>query len=167
MLIAGLRRKMNAYCIFCKSGEEQKVARTVQEIVPCETIIPTCAYRFTTRQQEIKQMKAFLPQYLYVYSESNIGKQLHDRKLSGVVRWLGDESNDYVLSGGDYRLAMFLRENEGVIDYQKGHMVNNMLNLMPYGKKYAATGEVLRLDRRKRCMLVRFNFDGANITLWT
>ena len=156
-----------AYCLCCYPDQEAHVARTVQGMVPCETILPLCSQRIYVKGQEIRKLNPFLPQYLYVFADRPIGKMLHDRRLTGVRRWLGTEEDDYALTGDDYRFAMFLRDNGGLIDYQTGYEVDGRISLLPYGREWAVTGEVVRVDRQRRRMQVRFRFGDTVITLWT
>ena len=156
-----------AYCVYCYAGEDVRVSEKVQAMVSCETLIPLSAQRMYVKGQDIKQLHRLLPQYLYIYSDEPIGKLLHDRHISGVARWLGTEENDYHLLGTEYQMAMFFYGCGGLIDYQTAYQDGEQLVLLPYGKEYPATAEIIRVDRRKKRMRIRFAFGDTSIELWT
>ncbi|MBQ9197853.1 MAG: hypothetical protein IJ157_11535 [Clostridia bacterium] len=143
------------------------MAELVRAMADCKTLLPLCAQRHWIQDREVKEFGEFLPNYLYVYAEQPIGKQLHDRHMTGVERWMGEEADGYALRGDDYAFAMFLYDNQGVIDYQTGYEVDGIIRLLPCGREHAVTGEIVKVHRRYRRALICFRFGQLAVSLWT
>ena len=165
---------MHMYCLFCQTQKTEQIAQlimnihrdaTEQSIRKVECISPKIVQRCWVQGREEQRVHSYLPGYLFLYTREPLTEFAHVRRLTGVIRLLGQREEGYELSGPDRSFAQMIYNMQGTIGIMKTIQVGDRVQLDE--DLYAGfTGEVIRLDRRKGRAQIRFEFDGSVQNVW-
>ena len=153
-------------CLFCRSKEEEKVARTVCERHLGMAIFPQKVEPFGRKGTWHDIAKPLLPGYVFVCSDA-MYPQRKLQAIEDVLRVLtyGQLDHDGYLVGQDRRFAERLFQQHGMINkleaVQEGSYVRIVDGLL---KDY--NGKVEKVDKRKRMACLTLDILGAERQIW-
>lgn len=157
------------YCLFCQVQKTGQIAEALNSIlntanrVTC--ISPRIVQRCWVRGKEEQRIHNYLPGYLFLYAEEPIHNFLQIRRISGVLRVLGCREDNFELTGSDRGFACMLQQMNGTVGIMKTVQIGERVTLDR--SAYAGfTGEVIKLDRRKKRAQIHFEFDGSAQKVW-
>lgn len=156
---------MYCYCVFCVTAKCDAIAAILRERLGCVAYAPKIVQRRWVRGQCFEEIRALLPGYVFLYTESPIERFWEVRGIEGVMRFLGRPDEGRLLQGDDLRFAEMLRAHDGVIGilktYREGDRVKLAKSLLN-----GFEGEIIRIDRRKGRAQVEYAFDGSTYRMW-
>ena len=151
-------REMHAYCLFCETQRCRDIARLIEKMLGYRCISPQIVQRKWTKGKCEDVPHAWLPGYLFLYTEEAIFPRL---EISGIIRFLGQGE----LQNEDLAFAEMIYEKEGQIGTVQLIQEGDRCRLEdPLWEN--VQGVVIKMDRgRKRCC-VEFEFDHIRRTVW-
>ena len=150
---------MNCYCLFCRTQETERIAEELRRCRNVRAFSPQIVQRKWVRGQEIEERHRYLPGYVFVYAEEGDRPGLW---TDGVIRILNEGEP---LEGSDLDFALGLLRTEGVIGHVKVHQVGDRLTVAG-GLLNGLEGEILKVDRHRTRLLLRFSFDNTERDVW-
>ena len=160
---------MNAYpyirCLFCHTGEEQKLARLIESLDYGKPLIPRKVKRIYRQGKWQEEEQKLLPGYVFVFSEHPV--PFRDvLSLPPVIRVLryADDLEGY-LEGQDRALAELFLEKEGRIGILEALKEGDFIRITD-GLLSQYGGKVLRMDRRKQMAEIELNIAGNVNRVW-
>ena len=160
---------MHTYCLFCQTQKAAQVVNLIESIYPEDTgvrcISPRIVQRCWVKGKEELRVHDYLPGYLFLYTEDPIKEFVELRRVTGVIRLLGERDDGYELVGADRDFAEMLHNMDGTIGIMKTVKVGDRVQLDKSIYK-GFTGEVIRVDRRKGRCQIRFEFDKSIQNVW-
>lgn len=156
---------MNVYCLFCETIHCRNIATAFEQVLGCRCIAPQIAQSKWIRGELTEKKHDWLPGYIFIYAEESVSYYRMRHSVAGVIRCLGDDAADFVLSGEDLSFARMIYDCDGVIGRIKLAEVGDRVRIAdPLWKDMHGT--VIKLDRhRKRCC-VSFRFDTIERNVW-
>ena len=156
---------MYSYCIFCATARCDAIASAIRQKFGYTAFSPRIIQRKWVKGECLEEEKAYLPGYVFMYSQRPITEFREIRMMEGVGRYLGDREDDYRLRGDDRSFAELLYAHGGTIGimktYREGDRVRLARNMLG-----SFEGEIVRLDRRKGRAQLQYNFDGNSYKVW-
>ena len=150
---------MDSYCLFCKSGSEQSVARTIntnyKELL---AIAPQRVVQEKRNNKWEQRNLALLPGYVFLYSEEVCDKAFRVH-VTNMYKMLQYEGGIKELVHEDCDYAMWIYRNHGCISPSKVLSDGETIRVID-GPLLDCQGKIIRLDKHKRRALVEFEFDG-------
>ena len=156
---------MYPYCLFCETIKCEYVAEQIERRLGLRAFSPKIIQRKWVKGTALEEIKTLLPGYVFVYADAPVEFPRTTLRLEYVARVLGNEDENYVLSGGDRRFAMMLLNCGGVIGILKAFKEGERVRLAE-GALGGVEGEIVKLDRRKGRAQIRYQFAGATYTAW-
>ena len=160
---------MKAYpyirCLFCRSGEEQKLAQLIEYMNYGKPLIPRKVKRIFRQGKWIEEERKLLPGYVFVFNDQAIPFR-SILSLPPVIRVLryADDLEGY-LEGQDRALAELFLEKEGRIGVLEALKEGDFIRITD-GLLSQYGGKVLRMDRRKQMAEIELNVAGDINRVW-
>lgn len=160
---------MNPYpyirCLFCHTGEEQKLARQIEHLGYGQPLIPRKVKRIYRQGKWQDEEQKLLPGYVFVFSRQPVPFR-SVLSLPPVIRVLryADDLEGY-LEGRDRSLAEFFLEKEGRIGVMEALKEGDFIRITD-GLLSQYGGKVLRMDRRKQMAEIELNVAGDINRVW-
>ena len=156
---------MYAYCLFCQTQRCEMIAETINSITDHRCFMPRIVQRYWLKGEALERIHPYLPGYLFLYTEEPVEDFGTIRSIAGVIRILGLEEQGYQLTGSDLAFARMLYQMDGCLGILKVRSVGDRVRIAT--ELYEGfTGEIVRLDKRKRRAMIRFDFDGKEHHVW-
>ncbi len=157
---------MYTYCLFCETASCVYLAKIAEAILPCKAIQPKQVQHRLKKGKVNDVIRDFMPGYIFLYFDENPFPEIMRLLIiPGVHRFLGDSNNKYVLTGIDEQFALMILEKEGVIGKMQVFEEGQMLHLAKSDIDIFDI-TILKVDRRKCRMKIRFNFVDNQVTTW-
>lgn len=152
-------KTLDSYCIFCRSGCEEKVTGIITKYTPeIQAYAPKRIMREKKRGKWTQRELALLPGYVFLFGEEieNIRSCLKGNDIYKVLQY---DDGIRKLAGSDHEYAMWILSHSGKITPSKVFEDGDEIRVIdgPLGN---CTGKIVRLDKRKRRAIVEFEFDG-------
>ncbi len=158
---------MNTYCLYCKSGSEEKVVRSLEKSIrerlheEAEILYPIRVMNQKRRGIWNKVNQPLFPGYVFLYLSDDIPFPLflihEERNAYKVLRNL-DAS--LALKGGDEEYAMWVYRHHGIIRPSKVKFENGRLVKVIDGPLLDMSGKIVKVDRHHKRVNVSFMFGG-------
>jgi len=115
---------------------------------------------------EFKEVKyPLLSGYIFLFSNEQMDPTVVHR-LGGVQRVLQYGDKIFALAGYDEQLARWLARYDGRIGISQAIRVGNRIQVVE-GPMKDNVGRILKVDMRKQCAKMEFQFCGSTFTVWT
>jgi len=161
---------ISCYCLFVRSGSEQKVAEAISEANKLrETGSEVLAVAPRRMMQEKrsgsweKRALALLPGYVFVYGKLD-ADGLRRLKADNVYKLLRYDNELRELLGDDREYALWILRNHGEIGVSRVIEEGDSIRVVD-GPLADCVGKIVRLDKHKRRATVEFDFDGRKRTV--
>lgn len=150
----------NAYCLFCRTGAELDVVRTISQNFPALTALaPVKVLPEKLNGVWRNREKPMLPGYVFVYSDDELPHDLR-RKTHHLYKILDYERGIRALTGPDQEYATWLLRHEGKLAPSRVLAVGDQVQVLS-GPLEDFGGRIVKLDNHKKRVWVEFEFDGA------
>lgn len=156
---------MKVYCIFCKSGAEDMIARKIAKLSPeLEAIIPVRTLEEKRNGIWESTKKHLIPGYIFLYTseKSNLSNVKLLLYVYRVLDYGADSSRE--LTGCDYQYAMWIYRHCGNIETSRVVVEGNRVRVID-GPLVDFVGKRVRIDRHKQRALVEIDFCGRKQTI--
>ena len=160
-----LQQGYHAYCLFCRVGQEEKVAQTINEPHKDILALPVLQEKHRSKngiRSIVKQV--MLPGYVFVYSCSNV---VNERIMysSKVLRFLHDTEGNYDLSGSDLEYAKWVLRYNGLIGCSKAVRLGSRVKVIE-GPLKDYEGHIKEISKKNRNGRVEIDFMGRLLSVW-
>lgn len=154
----------NAYCVFCRSGAENRLAQEIEQRFNDVKAIVAVAekHRLRNGQEEIDR-QILLPGY-FLYANERIDTKLYNR-LSNLYKVLATDDKIVELQGSDKAFAHWLYIHNGIIGISKLRFENGILKSIKGPMEYFAK-KILKIDKHTCNAMVRMDFQGRQTDKW-
>lgn len=150
----------SAYCVFCRSGSEQKAAREINERFPgLHAIAPVRIVREKHGSAWIDREIPILPGYLFLFADRDLPGGLCS-KVHSLFRILGCDETCRRLHGDDLLYATWMNTHHGRIGPSRILLAENQKARIIDGPLADIQGTIKKLDRHKRRAILEFPFAG-------
>ncbi len=150
---------MEAFCIFCKNGSEQKIIKIINENSRNVTALaPTRIVQEKRGNTWTKSEKPLIPGYIFMYTEDP-QDLISSPKVKDMYKILEYDPGTRNLTGPDYDYAMWIYNNHGKIIPSQVFEDGDEIKVLD-GPMANFGGRIIRIDKRKKRALVEFDFDG-------
>lgn len=152
-------------CLFCKSGQEKRLAVKLAERWPeVEFIAPEKKRIRRKGDCAIEETVVLFPGYIFIKAASDLAVFVF-LNMENVYRVLMDSDKNWRLRGADRALVKRLFELGGVVGLSTAYYVGDRIRIADgFLKDYQ--GEILRVNRRKRTVQVRMKIDDREMLIW-
>ncbi len=151
---------MYSYCLFCKSGLEQSVAKTINaNYKGLLAIAPLRVVQEKKKNKWERRSLALLPGYVFLFAETEDADSPIRVRVNHMYKMLQYEGGIRELVHEDLDYAMWIHRNHGNIAPSKVLYDGQTIQVID-GPLLDCQGRIVRLDKRKRRALVEFDFDG-------
>ncbi|MHB1484068.1 MAG: transcription termination/antitermination NusG family protein [Saccharofermentanales bacterium] len=153
-------QSIKSYCIFCKSGSEQAVAKVINAFHEgMKAIAPQRIIHEKRRCKWEQHSLALLPGYVFLYTDNPMLDNYMQINITDMYKILQYETGLKELVHEDYEYAMWIYRNHGDISPSKVLADGDDIHVID-GPLLDCHGKILRIDKHKRRALVEFIFDG-------
>lgn len=156
---------MYIYCLFCETVRCGAIADFLGRTTNLRIIRPKWVQRKWIKGQEFIDEKDLFPGYLFLYAEEPLTNMNQVFRVDGVIRFLGLREDGFALKGDDLRFAQALLLNNGRMGQIKVYREGDRLQVLR-GALGGYDGEIVRVDRQRARLQLRFSFDNAQRTIW-
>lgn len=152
-------------CIFCRTGNEEVLARSIEKEHPeIRVLFPVKMRMRRWAKALVEEQVALFPGYLFFRADESFDvKLLFSRE--DVFRVLRDSEGRWRLCGEDEAFAQALFERDGVIGLSKACFEDGRIRIVE-GLLKIYEDRILRVNRRSRTVQVRVGMAGEEATVW-
>lgn len=158
-----------AYCVSCDAGAEAQLCRDIQSRLPyAVALFPRLDRKELHQGEWIVCVRSLLPGYVFVYTPSPVAVSTFYRceRLNRVLCYEQGNTEDIgILKGADYDFAAWVYENDGHIGISEAIQVGDKVEVVS-GPLVAYQGNIVRINRKKHCALVKFYFGDVVREIW-
>ena len=156
--------KLRRGCMFCMTGQENRVASLIQRDWPAaKAYSVSAAKRRSTKGVKRVDIEVIMPSY--VFFEVEEGFRPMPPFPDGAIRILKTAEDDWELKGQDDEFAKWLLAHEGVLNLSLAHKVGDEI-VIHQGPLKDFAGCILKIDRRNENGLVQLEVGGNQIRTW-
>lgn len=151
-------------CIFCRTGQELKLAETAQLRWPGLQARAVCAMKRRSKDGK----KSIAPEVImpgYIFYRANDACAPSPPLPEGMLRILTAVDGGYALAGQDAWFARWLLEQDGVIGVSQACSLNDRIYIQQ-GPLKDLHGSIIRIDRRNRNAQVQLEANGIILKVW-
>ena len=150
---------LKAYCVFCKTGSENVIARRVNELnINVKAISPVRVLQERYKRKWIQRERLLIPGYVFVYVKKEISLN-EFINVTGAYKFLEYQTGKRELIGSDYEYASWVYRHNGRIEPSKALVEGDIIKVID-GPLKDGIGTIFKLDRHKRRAWVEFDFYG-------
>lgn len=150
---------MNAYCIFCKTGQEHNVANLLNKnYINVEALVPVRVVQEKRGGKWELRKRVMIPGYIFLFAEDKISFSSIQAQ-SDIYKILQYPNGERELAGSDYEYAMWLYNYEGKLEPSTVLTEGDKVKVID-GPLASGIGNIVKLDRHKRRAMVEFRFHG-------
>jgi len=158
---------MKSYCLYCKTGSEQKlvtlIKKNVEEILhhPIEVMYPVRIMNQKKQGKWHKVEQPLIPGYLFLYLDDEIPFPLflikNERNAYKILR-----NSDFTLAlkGSDDQYARWVYDHQGTIKPSKVLFKEGKMIKVIDGPLADLHGNIVKVDRHHKRVHVSFEFGG-------
>ena len=152
-------------CIFCRTGNEEVLARSIEKEYPeIRALFPIKTRMRRWAKALIEERVALFPGYLFFKADEGFDvKCLFHRE--DVFRVLRSSDGKWRLCGEDETFARALFEQNGVIGLSKAYFEGDRIRIVD-GMLKIYEDRILRVNRRSRTAQVYVGMAGEEATVW-
>ena len=151
-------------CMFCKSGQEIRLAAASEKCWQGMRARAVCALKRRSRNGvRSLENEVMLPGYIFY--EADDGCRPKPPLPEGIFRILTTLDGDCRLLGRDEWFAGWVLKNDGEIGISHAHRVGDRIQIRQ-GPLKDLEGSILRIDRRNKNGQVRLEIEGREIKVW-
>ncbi len=151
--------QVNAYCLMCRTGNELDVIRIVSKYAPELTVLsPTRILPEKISGQWRDREKALLPGYVFLYTDLDFHPSIR-RMSRHFFKYLSYELGSRQLYGNDKAYADWIYQHHGKIQPSRILTEGDRLRVID-GPLQDQVGTIIKLDKHKRRVWVKIEFDG-------
>lgn len=152
-------------CIFCRTGNEEQLARSIEREMP-ELQIFFAAKTRLRRQggRLIEEQVRLFPGYLFFSADEDFQPRSLQRH-EDVFRVLRDSKGGWRLHGEDGAFARALFAQNGVIGLSKAYYEGDRIRIAE-GMLKMYEGRILRVNRRSQTAQVSVGVGGQQVCIW-
>ena len=157
---------MEAYgCIFCRTGNEAQLVRSLQREHPEIQVLSAAKVRMRRQgKMLVEEQVSLFPGYLFFMADPDFEiRPLFYRE--DVFRVLHDSRGDWHLKGEDEKFARSLFEQNGVIGLSKAYYEGDRIRIVE-GMLKQYEGRILRVNRRSHTAQVCVGVTGQEVVMW-
>ena len=152
-------------CVFCRTGQEEEVARRMEHDYPGLKAVVAMKKRFRRSQGVETEEKVILfPGYVFFQCspDSNIREIT---KRDNVYKLLTDGGGNWKLLGADKVIASHFVTCGGVIGFSKAYYKGERIRIIDgFLKQYE--GNIVRVNHRAKTAQVKVQLDGKCFSIW-
>jgi len=151
---------IRSYCMLCRTGSEQFVARSITRYYPeLMAIAPVKTLQEKRNGQWEQREQIMLPGYLFLYTDRELPFDLC-RKVDLLYRTLEYEKGMRILTGSDEEYAQWIYRHQGNIGTSRVTVEEGQDIQVIDGPLLDCRGTIMKLDRHKRRAVISLTFDG-------
>ena len=148
-----------AFCVMCRTGAERAVCERIEQVTPDVTaLVPVRVIEEKRQKQWQSFEKTLLPGYVFLFSDNPLPDNLI-RSITKAYKILAYDRGLRDLQHEDREYALWLYRHQGRIEPSVILESGQTIKVLD-GPLKDMTGEIKRLDKRKRKVWVAFDFDG-------
>ncbi len=158
---------MKCYCLYCKSGAEEKLVISLQKrmreelLEHVEVLYPSRIMNQRKRGKWSRVQQPLLPGYVFLYLQDETSFPLFlVREERNAYKLLRNLDNTLSLKGGDEEYARWVYRHNGLIKPSKVKFENGRLVKVIDGPLLDLTGKITKVDRHHKRVYVAFTFGG-------
>lgn len=160
----GHEKSVEYACFFCRSGCEDQLAQEIAERYPFLDVLSPVKLRYRrVNGHPIEERVTLFPGYLFARVSDDLPFQLFRSGL--IYKVLLDSNNDWRLSGPDRSFAESLFAAGGVFGFSHAYYENEKIRIVD-GPLKTYSGQILRVNHRKRTAQVRISVQGTELNVW-
>lgn len=152
-------------CLFCRTGNEKRIAQTIERELPEVRLIFAEKMRRRRYGHRYEEESVLLfPGYLFFCADADFEAQ----RLAGkpdVYRLLHASDGAWQLHGSDEAFARSLFEQNGVIGFSKAYYEGERIRVVD-GILKEYEGKILRVNRRAQTAQICVGMCGREVTIW-
>ncbi|MDD2375586.1 MAG: transcription termination/antitermination protein NusG [Clostridiales bacterium] len=155
---------LNCYCIFCRSGQEKKIATRLTAAYPDLTAL--AAIRLIPEKRDgqwTEREHTLLPGYVFIYASGELPYGFRQQEQH-IYKLLDYDEDMRTLFGEDRDYAVWIYKNQGCIAPSKVLCQGDQVTIVD-GPLKECHGIIKRLDKHKRRAWVSFRFAGEERTV--
>lgn len=158
---------MKSYCLYCKTGAEEKVVRGLQKRMVeelqehVEILFPGRIMNQRKRGRWSRVRQPLLPGYVFIYlnDETPLPAYLV-REAGDAYKILKNLDNSLTLKGSDEEYAMWVYRHNGLIKPSRVKFEQGRLVKVIDGPLLDLSGKITKVDRHHKRVYVSFQFGG-------
>ena len=157
--------EVNAYCIFCSVGNEQKIANLINE--QCSGIYALSIMMEKHHSKNgVKSIvrQTLLPGYVFIYSMREIPTERILRS-SKVIRLLKDTDGECKLYGENLEYAKWVLKYKGMIGCSKAIQLGSRVQVVE-GPLKDYEGMIKEVSKKNRNGRIEIAFMGRLLSIW-
>lgn len=151
-------------CLFCTTGKEMAVARTIMTVRP--DVRATAARQEKHKSEQGRKSKVeavILPSYVFFEAPEDMAS-LAWMPATDVIRVLTYEG-DWRLAGEDEHFARWLFLYDGLLGFSTAYREGERIRIIG-GPLKDMEGHITRIDRRGRSGQVEMRFNSKVVKIW-
>ena len=155
----------HAYCIFCRSGSESRLAeRIMQRFENVRAIVGMREKHLISNGQKEIDRRVLLPGYLFLFAKEVIDPKQF-RQINDLYKVLATDTEILELKGSDREFARWLYINDGIIGISRLQFKDGKLKSIEGPMKYFAK-KIIKIDKHTSSAKVRMDFQGRQTDIW-
>jgi len=152
------------YAVFVQATKQHVVTKEMPNFFPCRAMNPILIKRKWTSGGYKEVKYSLMPGYIFLFSNERM-EPARLWNLDGVLKVLQYDDGAYALTEDDERLARWLARYDGTIGISKAIREGSQIQVVE-GPMKDSIGKVLKIDKRKQCAKVEFQFNDAAFYVW-
>ncbi len=158
---------MKSYCLYCKSGSEEKLVYTIRKGVnellneEIDVLFPIRIMQQKKKGKWSKVKQPLIPGYIFIYLEDDIPLPLflinQERNAYKILR---NTDLSLALKGADEEYATWVYNHQGTITPSTVKFEEGRLVKIIDGPLFDMKGEIIKVDRHHKRVHVAFDFGG-------
>lgn len=150
---------MNAYCVFCKTGQEHNIANLLNKhYINIEALVPVRVVQEKRGGKWELRKRVMIPGYIFVFSKNKISFSSIQTQPD-IYKVLQYPNGERELISSDLEYAMWLYNYDGKLEPSTVLTKGDQVKVVD-GPLTSGIGKIIKLDRHKRRAMVEFQFHG-------
>jgi len=158
---------MNSYCLYCRTGAEDKIVRVLHKRLTeelheqAEILFPSRIMNQRKRGTWSRVKQPLLPGYVFIYLSEEIPFPTYLLREAGdAYKILKNLDNSLPLKGSDEEYAMWVYRHHGLIRPSRVKFEQGRLVKVIDGPLLDLSGKITKVDRHHKRVYVSFMFGG-------
>lgn len=161
----GAEGEIKAYCLFCETGSESKLAQVIREFYEGVYALPLMQERHKSEGGKRSiQVSVMLPGYIFLYTLGDVCRESIS-SLRKAYFFLEYEQGECELIGSDRAFALWVLRYGGVITCSKALREGDRV-LITEGPLRSHGGQIRKIDKHRRNAQVDIAVGGRVWTVW-
>ena len=149
-------------CIFCQTGKEKSVARSVEKNYPTvRAFSPEKSIRRRSGGRFTEEERILFPGYVFFRANACFpAERIGD--MAGVLRVLRGQDSGWALQGEDRAFAEWLFRFDGRIGFSKAWFEGEKIRILQ-GPMKGFEGKIVRVNKRHQNAMIKVRLDTREI----